>query len=253
LNYSKFSTEKEITQLLGIAWHPRDKAFLAVLYESGCRIGEILSLSIKDVDFDSQGARISIIGKTGMRKIRIISSVPYLITWLNHYPSKARDKPLWIMIHGKEQGSLMKYSTVRALLNRLMCKSEINKRCNPHLFRHSRATYLANYLTEFQMNQYFGWIQGSDMPSTYVHLSGKEIETAVLKLNGFKVSEETNESLLKPKVCACGNINAFENVTCEKCGDSLVKKEITKDMIMQFIMQDRDIVEMINKKIKEVS
>jgi integrase/recombinase XerD len=35
------------------------------------------------------------------------------------------------------------------------------------------------------MDAYFGWIQGSDMPSIYVHLSGRDIDDAILKANGI--------------------------------------------------------------------
>ena len=35
------------------------------------------------------------------------------------------------------------------------------------------------------MNAHFGWIQASDMPSIYVHLSGRDIDDAVLKANGI--------------------------------------------------------------------
>ena len=65
----------------------------------------------------------------------------------------------------------------------------INKRVYPHLFRHSRATIMASHLTEFQMNQYFGWIQGSKMASTYVHLSGRDLDNALLEFNGMEVSK----------------------------------------------------------------
>ena len=50
---------------------------------------------------------------------------------------------------------------------------------------------MANYLTEAQMNLYFGWIQGSDMPSVYVHLSGRDVDDAVLKANGITAKEKT--------------------------------------------------------------
>ncbi len=70
-------------------------------------------------------------------------------------------------------------------------KAGINKKIHPHLFRHSRATYMANYLTEAQMNQYFGWVQGSGMPAVYVHLSGRDVDDAILKANGFTKPESS--------------------------------------------------------------
>jgi hypothetical protein len=74
-------------------------------------------------------------------------------------------------------------------------KAGINKNLHPHLFRHSRATYMANFLTEAQMNAYFGWVQGSDMPAVYVHLSGRDIDDAVLKANGIMKSENEPEKI----------------------------------------------------------
>ena len=36
--------------------------------------------------------------------------------------------------------------------------------------------------TEAQMKEHFGWVPGSYMPSTYVHLSGKDVDGAILKV-----------------------------------------------------------------------
>ena len=54
----------------------------------------------------------------------------------------------------------------------------IEKPVDPHHFRHSRATYLANYLTEAQMCEWFGWVRGSRVPGRYVHLSSRDIDRA---------------------------------------------------------------------------
>ena len=66
---------------------------------------------------------------------------------------------------------------------------------------------MANYLTEAQMNVYFGWTQGSDMPGVYVHLSGRDIDDAILKANcvvnkNAKASIISNASSIteRPKV-----------------------------------------------------
>jgi len=39
-------TVEEINKLVNAAEHVRDKAFILTLYESGCRIGELLALQI---------------------------------------------------------------------------------------------------------------------------------------------------------------------------------------------------------------
>ena len=46
------------------------------------------------------------------------------------------------------------------------------------------------------MNQYFGWIQGSGMPATYVHMNGSNIDSSILELNGVKQTNSSKESSL---------------------------------------------------------
>ncbi len=216
-------TEEEIKKLISVAHHPRDKAFISILYECGCRVGELATLKIKNISFDEYGVLISLSGKTGSRKVRVISSVPYLNAWLqNHKYKDDSNAPLWLGIGAKNSDKPIKYIAIQKLLNRLFTRANIHKKRNAHFFRHSRATFMANHLTEFQMNQYFGWIQGSKMPSVYVHLSGKETDNAILELNGINVKKEKKESLLKPQKCPrCDTINSHDSQYCSKCAGPL--------------------------------
>lgn len=50
-------TKEEIHAMIDAAQNPRDKAFVAVLAESGCRVGEIAKLAIKHVSFDDIGCQ----------------------------------------------------------------------------------------------------------------------------------------------------------------------------------------------------
>jgi len=57
-------TVEEVNRLVDAAEHIRDKAFIQTLYESGCRIGELLALQIKHVKIDNFGAVLLVNGKT---------------------------------------------------------------------------------------------------------------------------------------------------------------------------------------------
>jgi integrase/recombinase XerD len=59
---------------------------------------------------------------------------------------------------------------------------------------------MANYLTEAQMNVYFGWTQGSDMPGVYVHLSGRDIDDAVLNANGIVQKDVSTPNVQKERL-----------------------------------------------------
>ena len=80
-------TDEEVKKLiLACADSARDKAMLSVHAEAGTRIGELLGMSIKDVTIDKYGAIIKVDGKTGVRPIRIVNSVPHLTKWINNHP-----------------------------------------------------------------------------------------------------------------------------------------------------------------------
>ncbi|MFH1396622.1 MAG: tyrosine-type recombinase/integrase [archaeon] len=257
-------TDKEVKLLIDTAEHPRDKAFVSILWESGARVGEIGNLKLKNVIFDKYGIRISVQGKTGSRKMRLISSTPYISTWLANHPDKDNNNAfLWINYGKRNHNKIMNYSNIIKLLQKLFRKAGIKKRSNPHIFRHSRATFMANHLTEFQMNQYFGWIQGSDMPATYVHMSGREVDNAILMMNGIKTDESRSENKLIPQICPrCDMINSHGSKHCNKCGGILDLKyamemetqksqEITKrrsfDLLMDALLED----DIIKNRIKE--
>jgi hypothetical protein len=58
-------TGEDVQKMIAVAFNPRDKAFVAVLAESGCRISEILTLRIRSINFDTHGAVFVVSGKTG--------------------------------------------------------------------------------------------------------------------------------------------------------------------------------------------
>ncbi|MEM2922663.1 MAG: tyrosine-type recombinase/integrase [Candidatus Bathyarchaeia archaeon] len=66
-------TEDEIEKMTKAARTPRDRAFVSVLYESGLRIGEMLSLKIKNVQLEEHGTILTVNGKAGIRRVRITS------------------------------------------------------------------------------------------------------------------------------------------------------------------------------------
>ena len=215
-------SEEDIKNLINVAENPRDKAFIAILYESGCRIGEMLFLRLKHIKFDQYGAQLLVDGKTGYRRIRIIASAPYLTEWINKHPKRDDpEAPLWIT----RDYEIMRYAALRITFKRIFKKAGVHKKINFHNFRHSRATYLANHLTEAQMKEFFGWVQASDMASIYVHLSGRDVDNALLKVHGIKKPEEEEKSQINPKKCPrCQEINPFTNKYCNRCGMILDEK-----------------------------
>jgi site-specific recombinase XerD/ribosomal protein L40E len=255
-------TPEEINELVNAADHIRDKAFISTLYESGCRIGELLCLQIKHVQFDEFGAVLLVNGKTGQRRVRVIASEPRLHQWIENHPFKENpDAPLWITIGTNSRYKVWNYGTAREVIKKVAKKVGIKKRVYPHLFRHSRATHLANHLTEAQMKQYFGWVQGSDMASVYVHLSGRDVDNALLKLNGLNVPEEKKEIGFKPLICPrCKAKNSPDAKFCSYCGMCLDEKIAVQiddlrnkaDKLLTELVKNPEILEALVKGIESI-
>jgi len=255
-------TEEDVKALIEAADHIRDKALISVLYDAGLRIGELLSLRIRHVKFDQRGATLIVYGKTGMRRLLIIASAPHLLNWINNHPFRDDpDAPLWVGIGSSNKNQPLDYGSVRMMLRRTARKAGLKKAVNPHLFRHSRATYLAKYLTEAQMCEYFGWVQGSRMPSIYVHLSGRDVDGALLKIYGMEEEEKVEEPRLKPRKCPrCGYINSADAKYCNKCGlildvDEAMRFESVQSKVgdfMSMLLEDPKIKAIIESKVREV-
>lgn len=265
---SDILTEEEIEKLIKAAEHPRDKAFISMLYELGARIGEIGGLRVKDVTKDQYSYIVDLDGKTGHRTPRIVLSDPYLTAWLNVHPYRDEpDAPLWILIIGDKKAEPIRYQSLRTLVKKLADRAKLKKRIYPHLFRHTRVTHLLlnKQLNETQAKVYFGWTPSSKMIAEYSHMLSSDVNETILSIHGIK-TEEKKESKLKPKQCPrCNSINTKDAKFCCKCSgildmktaidvDQLIGKSdemlmsLVKDKALQTTMKDKEITPQLLKK-----
>lgn len=254
---SDILTEREVEKLTQVAEHPRDKAFISMLYELGARVGEIGSLRIKDISRDQYSFIVDLSGKTGHRTPRIVMSDPYLAAWMNMHPLKTNSNaPLWIMLGNRNKHEKMTYAAFRALVLRLKKRAKIKKRIYPHLFRHTRVTHLLGnkQINESQAKVYFGWTPSSKMLSEYSHLVSQDVNDAILEIHGLKTSDKKNEP--KVKQCPrCNRVNPPDHLFCKNCGSILdVKTAVQLDQkrkgfddIAAPLMMDKDVQEALLK------
>ena len=246
---------EEIQRLIDVATTTRDKAIIAVLYESGFRAGEFLCIKLQDINFDKEGfADIKVSGKTGTRVVTLLRSVPWLTRWLEIHPYK--DKPssdLWVLLRKRKDtyenigaGGLRKILIVTAK------RTKINKKIHPHLLRHSIATEDAKHLTVHQLMQKYGW-RSSDTASVYVHLSQKDQKDAMRERYGIKKPEEA-ESVMS--CWRCGTANPSDRKTCYRCTAPLTEsaqEEVWKrEKIMSALLENPRVRQVIENALKDM-
>jgi len=253
----KILSPEEIKALIKGCRNTKSKAIIALLYESAIRAGELCSLRIKDLEFTDYGIRIRIRGKTGERVIPLHDSVPYLRAWLQIHPDPKPENWLFpgrkgVKMSGKAVVTLVKRAGERAGL----------KGVHPHMLRHTRLTELAKKLTEQELKLFAGWTRDSRMASIYVHLSGRDVENAVLgKVLGMKEIKEEEERALEPRVCPeCGFLNPSDSAFCLKCGYPLTEEarekirpiEETIDELMERVLKSKRARALLRKALEMV-
>lgn len=214
-------TQDEVRDIIEAAGSARDKAFIAVLWETGARIGELIDLEVGDIEDNDHGKKVVVDGKTGERRLPLIESSPYLNRWLNQHPTKGDDDPLWCSSRAPYQQ--LTYQAIRKFLDRSAGAADVDKPTNPHHFRHSRATYLAarDEFNEFKLCQWFGWVQGSDVPARYLHLSGADIDEAYGRMHGLEPEDGQEDEETVFPCPRCEELNAPEDRYCSRCGQAL--------------------------------
>lgn len=121
----------------------RDLLILEMLYATGVRVGELVSIKVKDIHQKSR--TILILGKGN--KERNVEYGDYCEEILIAYLKEARphllkeENPYLFLNH---QGEKLTERGVRYILNQLIKKTSLTKNISPHMLRHSFATHLLN-------------------------------------------------------------------------------------------------------------
>lgn len=215
-NRDNLISEDELHKLLSTASNARLKAFLAVLYDSGCRKGELKTLRIRDVSFGDVYTEIRVQGKTGERTISLADSVPYLREWLQVHPHRRPEEFLFLSYRGRPLDDDYPNSS----LNDLCMKAGI-RHIHPHQLRHTRLTELANRgVGEFAMKSYAGWAVNSTMPARYIKLTGMSHKNAILEAQGIEVPKQDKpKRMMSLGTCPkCDRAISGSALFCSNCG-----------------------------------
>ena len=146
----------------------RDKAILEVLFSTGLRVSELVSLNREHVNI-KQG-EFGIIGKGGRARVVFLTDSAKL--WLQNYLDGRKDaySPLFIRYSGPKakegltnEKSRLTSRSVERMVNKYQKKAGILFRIGPHVLRHSFATDLLE--------------NGADIRSVQEMLGHKNIST----------------------------------------------------------------------------
>ncbi len=179
LNQSEIETllaQPDVSNETGL----RDRAILELMYSSGLRVSEAVSLQIRDVDLDT--GILTCIGKGGKtRRVPIGTSA---VEWLKSYLAVRRKKEnidirnLFVSPSGKPLNRQLIHSFIKAYANG--CGFED---VSPHTLRHSFATHLVQNRADIRSVQQM--LGHADISTTqiYTHITDAHLKESYEKFH----------------------------------------------------------------------
>lgn len=177
----KSMSEAEVEALLAApagdgAMAVRDRAMLELLYATGLRVSELVSISLRQVDLDM--GVVQVVGKGS--KERLVPLGEMAADALTLYLQTARPA----LLHGRvtddlfvtERGSAMTRQAFWYLIKRRACQIGMDKPPSPHVLRHAFATHLLNHGADLRVVQLL--LGHADIVTTqiYTHVARERLK-----------------------------------------------------------------------------
>jgi len=174
-------TEKDVEQLLAAPHLDsplglRDRAMLELLYASGLRVSELVTLSLGQLSQDMGVVRI--VGKGNKERLVPVGEVA--LDWVRRYVGKARPA----LLDGRQSAALFVTARAQAmtrqafwhLIKRYAMRAGIRTPISPHTVRHAFATHLLNHGADLRVVQLL--LGHADISTTqiYTHVARERLK-----------------------------------------------------------------------------
>ena len=154
----------------------RDRTMLELLYATGLRVTELVSLRLDNISLNQNLVRV--VGKGN--KERIVPMGEVAADWLSQYIQQAR--PILLkadsdVLFPSKRGSQKTRQTFWHQINRYAVIAHINAHLSPHTLRHAFATHLLNHGADLRVVQML--LGHSDLSTTqiYTHVAKERLKS----------------------------------------------------------------------------
>jgi integrase len=193
--------DTEVEAMLDATRNAREKALIAVLDDTGMRIGAVLSIQMQHVDIEGERATLTVNpdahtkGDKGAKPLTW--SRGYVANWLDVHPRP--DRPTAALFHKRqkfddeEDGALERNYAGRIVKSIAEDAGLDRDRVTSKLFRASAVTrWIREDLGEQAIKHRTGWSEDSRMFQVYSHVTDKQMNDVVF--DHYDIDGEDSES-----------------------------------------------------------
>lgn len=180
-----YLTIDEVNKLLDIevtdAFSSRNKAILELMYATGLRISEVISLEFKNIDYDE--CIIRVMGKGSKERIVPVNdyAIKYLKEYIDNYRPELVKNDINNYIFLNNHGRMLTRQGIFKMIKNYAALKNIKKTIGPHTLRHTFATHLLENGADLRVIQEL--LGHSDISTTqiYTHLTKEALHNEYKK------------------------------------------------------------------------
>lgn len=171
----------EIRKMLSVTQNKKHQLLLALSYGAGLRVSEVVSLKVKDLDFE-KGLLTVRHGKGRKDRVSILPRV--LISDLHNF---CANKTVNNFVFEREYGGFLTTRTAQKIFATALEKAAIPKEASFHSLRHNFATHLLESGVNLRIIQELLGHASSRTTERYTHVSNIFISGIQSPLNSFEL------------------------------------------------------------------
>jgi site-specific recombinase XerD len=168
--------KQDVLGILNAATNLKHRAFLALIYGSGLRVGEVAKLKIGDICSKTMRVRVEQAKhNTNRYTILSVTALEILRKYFKKYFSSVGYQPDDWLFPGKNKNEHINVKTIKNTLIKLRNRLQLDKNISAHTLRHCFATHcLENGIDPVFIQQMLGH-KNLQTTLTYLHMTSKSL------------------------------------------------------------------------------
>ncbi len=180
----KFLSYQDLEQLLTCSdteepLEIRNQLLLELLYSTGVRVSELISIQLTDIKQKEQ--KIYINGKGNKERIVLYGDLckKKLERYLQIRSNFTKQSSSYLLLNNK--GQPLTQQGIRYIIDQMIKKYALNIHVHPHMLRHTFATHLLNEGADLKTVQELLGHENLETTGIYTHVSNEQLRNSYLK------------------------------------------------------------------------